>query len=143
MSAEIPIGRPTLVQFNAVVLGAGSAVGSETILTVKETGSTILELLGPNRIQYIPRLLPASLITDNTLKFDVLLKRGGIEVGRWNSDLLNAHREGNFFPGFPYEVGPGQVQFALEVTERLGTPVALNTKINVLFAAPPQLVVSG
>ena len=144
MSAQpqVPIGRPYTIVFQDVSGGlvGANAAKKEILLTKSDTMNTIVELLGPNRIQW-GFVTVSSADQAKMSQWDLLFKRGGKEVNRWDKTLTNPSRQGPYFPGFPFEVAGGNVQFALEVTSGASAPAG-PISVRVVLAAPPQLVLT-
>lgn len=131
----VPTGAPYVVRATATILAANAGIGGRTKFTFRDTGTTLLELLRANRIQWmILRGLPANQTAD------VELQRGGRKVRDWPSDLLLSSREGPFFPGFPTNVGAGTIQLEAIATTAITADTELT--LDVIFAAAPETVVS-
>lgn len=131
---EIPAGSPTFLNFNPIarIPGSGTAVTAKQqfLLVNADTSNNIIELLGRNRIQYI-------LCSEQNNNLNVVLKRGGDVRKRWPTTIMSPSRQGQFFPGFPVETFPGNVQFALEIARDNSSFTALtNILVQILFAAP-------
>ena len=127
-------GNPEPIEVDFVI-PANSSAGTEVLGTIKRTGLTTLEVTRNNRLQWAPATV------DSAKNYDMLVKRAGKEIRRFPKTLLTSSRNGPFFPGFPQNIGAGNIQFAIELKED-GETTAQTVTIVYLFSAAPQIVQS-
>ena len=131
-------GNPDVVSVDFSI-PANFPVNGKVIGTIRRTGVTQLELTRNNRLQWAPLVITLA----NMGSFNLNIKRGGREIRHFPQQLLNTGRAGPYFPGFPQNIGAGQIQFEVEKTgSTAGTNSAGTITIDMVFAASTQIVTS-